>query len=120
MQRGCTSSGGGEPGGGDGGGIFSSSGSTRSLSSKSISCIQIEPFIVSTEISTQNVLTGNFNLSIKRFFPVALSVRFRRSFLRILEAVILAGERSASAPEEDDSSPGATPSANITDFLATL
>lgn len=99
MHRGCVSSGGGEPGGGDGGGMLSSSGSTCSLSSKSIS--------------------GSFNLSIRRFRPVALSVRFRRSFLRCLEAVNFAGDLNASAPDDDDSSPGATPSAKRTVFLAT-
>lgn len=98
-QRGWDNSGGGEPGGGGGGGIFSNSGSTRSCSSR--------------------LRSGSFNRSINRFRPVAFNVRFRRSFLRVLEAAILAGERSASAPDEEDSSPGATPSANRTFFLAT-
>lgn len=99
MQRGCDRSGGGEPGGGGGGGIFSTSGSTCSCSSR--------------------LSSGNFNRSINRFLPVAFKVRFRRSFLRVLEAEIFAGDRSASAPDDEDSSPGATPSANRTFFLAT-
>lgn len=98
-QRGWDNSGGGEPGGGGGGGMLSNSGSTCSCSSRLIS--------------------GSFNRSINRFLPVAFSVRFRRSFLRVLEAAILAGDRRASAPDDDDSSPGATPSANRTFFLAT-
>lgn len=99
MQRGWGSIGGGEPGGGGGGGIASSSGSTCSFSSRSRS--------------------GNFNRSINRFLPVALSVRFLRSRFRCFDAVIFAGDLSASAPEEDDSSPGATPSAKRTVLRAT-
>lgn len=65
-------------------------------------------------------LTGNFNRSISRFRPVAFSVRFLRNRLRCFDAFSFAGDLNASAPDEDDSSPGATPSANSTVLRATL